>query len=308
MESEEVSDSYKHPKWQKTRLRVMERDEWSCCACSNKESTLHVHHRAYQGEPWDVPDEWLQTLCESCHGFLGTHPKGGVWWVSEHQHGDKRVIALDWCPQCGGISFEEDSSKNLRCDSCAWNTRIYSGCFVSVGAAIKVGEQQKAEAKKPSCKSIAWLKGIITKARNSGASEEEIWSAAFPDRQFPRALFCVPAVGEWKKGADAGGVIALAAEKVGGLAVDFLSLANSRVYSDCVIEVCFPSDSPGAFEFCSRPQVSDAIRHAASEVCGRQVVIEFLRASRFDEWTRKTGEDVKPFVASQDEFEQFSNF
>ena len=63
------SEKLKDPRWQKKRLEILERDEWSCRVCFDKENTLHVHHKRYlvMKEPWDHPNELLQTLCESCH-------------------------------------------------------------------------------------------------------------------------------------------------------------------------------------------------------------------------------------------------
>lgn len=56
------------PRWQKKRLLVLERDQWQCQACGDNESTLHVHHRWYEGkDPWDAPDDALVALCETCH-------------------------------------------------------------------------------------------------------------------------------------------------------------------------------------------------------------------------------------------------
>lgn len=59
----------KDPRWQKRRLKILERDEWKCQICGDATSTLHVHHRWYEPgkEPWDVPDNALVTLCETCH-------------------------------------------------------------------------------------------------------------------------------------------------------------------------------------------------------------------------------------------------
>jgi hypothetical protein len=58
----------KDPRWQKKRLFILERDGWQCQFCPDKESTLHVHHTKYfPGDPWDTPDGYLVTLCESCH-------------------------------------------------------------------------------------------------------------------------------------------------------------------------------------------------------------------------------------------------
>jgi len=62
-------EKLKDPRWQKKRLKIFERDEWSCQNCASEEKTLCVHHRYYlQGsDPWEYPDEALVTLCEECH-------------------------------------------------------------------------------------------------------------------------------------------------------------------------------------------------------------------------------------------------
>lgn len=59
----------KHPQWQQKRLRIMERDGFTCCECGDDDTTLNVHHRYYikNNAPWDYPDEALLTLCENCH-------------------------------------------------------------------------------------------------------------------------------------------------------------------------------------------------------------------------------------------------
>jgi hypothetical protein len=62
-------EKLKDPRWQKKRLEVLQRDEWSCTMCGDKESTLHVHHNRYvKGrDPWEYPASELRTLCVSCH-------------------------------------------------------------------------------------------------------------------------------------------------------------------------------------------------------------------------------------------------
>lgn len=60
----------KHPKWQRKRLEVMNRDNFQCALCKDSETQLHVHHKSYNnktGMPWDVEDSELITLCEHCH-------------------------------------------------------------------------------------------------------------------------------------------------------------------------------------------------------------------------------------------------
>jgi len=57
------------PRWQKRRLDILSRDGWKCQGCGAADKTLHVHHRRYaeSGDPWDVGDDALVSLCEACH-------------------------------------------------------------------------------------------------------------------------------------------------------------------------------------------------------------------------------------------------
>lgn len=63
------SDKLKDPRWQKKRLEVLNRDDFTCQICCDNRKTLHVHHRRYikNKDPWDYPDQLLVTLCEDCH-------------------------------------------------------------------------------------------------------------------------------------------------------------------------------------------------------------------------------------------------
>jgi hypothetical protein len=61
------SKKLRDPRWQKKRLEVMQRDDFTCLACGCKDSTLNVHHKQYHGNPWDAPMSSLETLCEWCH-------------------------------------------------------------------------------------------------------------------------------------------------------------------------------------------------------------------------------------------------
>ena len=64
------SDKLKDPRWQKKRLEILNRDNFCCQQCFDSESTLHVHHRRYLGkDPWDIPSEYLITLCQDCHQY-----------------------------------------------------------------------------------------------------------------------------------------------------------------------------------------------------------------------------------------------
>ena len=65
----EFQEQIKSPKWQKRRLEIMQRDDFTCQICGDKETTLHVHHLHYvpNRDYWDYEDWELITLCEDCH-------------------------------------------------------------------------------------------------------------------------------------------------------------------------------------------------------------------------------------------------
>lgn len=60
-------EKLRHPKWQKKRLEIFERDGFTCTKCGDTETELQVHHLKYTGEPWDAPSENLVTVCKHCH-------------------------------------------------------------------------------------------------------------------------------------------------------------------------------------------------------------------------------------------------
>jgi 5-methylcytosine-specific restriction endonuclease McrA len=70
------ADKLKDPRWQRKRLEIFERDNWTCRFCGDNTNTLHIHHLRYIPftEPWDYPDNLLVTVCDSCHETF-TNPK-----------------------------------------------------------------------------------------------------------------------------------------------------------------------------------------------------------------------------------------
>lgn len=64
--SKKLSD----PRWQRKRLKILERDKWTCKKCNDKNTELHVHHLEYNKEPWNTPNKFLVTLCAHCHEFI----------------------------------------------------------------------------------------------------------------------------------------------------------------------------------------------------------------------------------------------
>jgi hypothetical protein len=73
------SELLKDPRWQKKRLKVLERDNWLCASCGDGTSTLHVHHKKYKEgkKPWEYRLEMLISLCEQCHSEI--HRKDNIY-------------------------------------------------------------------------------------------------------------------------------------------------------------------------------------------------------------------------------------
>ena len=63
------SELLRSPLWQKKRLKILERDDFTCQYCGCKERELQVHHRVYHkgAKPWEYDDSELITLCSQCH-------------------------------------------------------------------------------------------------------------------------------------------------------------------------------------------------------------------------------------------------
>ena len=64
------TEKLKDPRWQKKRLQIMSRDNFTCQLCGSDKNTLHVHHKSYNGDPWESENNDLITLCEDCHAIV----------------------------------------------------------------------------------------------------------------------------------------------------------------------------------------------------------------------------------------------
>ena len=74
------AEKLKDPRWQKKRLEILNRDEFTCRKCKSKENTLHIHHLFYYDreceiEPWDYDNTVLITLCCDCHELIREEQK-----------------------------------------------------------------------------------------------------------------------------------------------------------------------------------------------------------------------------------------
>jgi len=63
------SEKLKDPRWQKKRLEVLSRDNFTCQLCNDTKETLQIHHLKYirGNEPWEYDLDNFKCLCESCH-------------------------------------------------------------------------------------------------------------------------------------------------------------------------------------------------------------------------------------------------
>jgi hypothetical protein len=72
MSRKTYSEKLKDPRWQRKRLEILNRDNWTCVASGHTDETLVVHHMRYHGSnPWDTPNEELETVCEQIHDIIG---------------------------------------------------------------------------------------------------------------------------------------------------------------------------------------------------------------------------------------------
>ena len=91
----------KDPRWQKKRLEVMERDEFTCRTCGSKAETLTVHHINYRKgvEPWGYDAGELVCLCEDCHSKVEKDliPRLRRLAVRSHAYSISEMIAVLEC-------------------------------------------------------------------------------------------------------------------------------------------------------------------------------------------------------------------
>lgn len=59
------------PRWQRKRLEILNRSNFTCEDCGTAERTLNVHHVQYRkgAKPWEYEADELKSLCEKCHAW-----------------------------------------------------------------------------------------------------------------------------------------------------------------------------------------------------------------------------------------------
>jgi len=137
----------RHPKWQKRRLEIMERDGFRCYACGDDKNTLTVHHKRYNGLPWNSWDDDLQTLCQPCHSALGKHGRGGVYYFKVPYTGgledndESLLVVFEQCQVCGNNVDDSHSGViQFGCGHYIWpdNFNIYVQVSYDFGPAYVI--------------------------------------------------------------------------------------------------------------------------------------------------------------------------
>lgn len=74
-QKEKYAEILKNPQWQKMRLQIMKRDNFTCRFCGNNQRELQVHHTLYYKgfKPWEYPERYYITLCSTCHNKETSH-------------------------------------------------------------------------------------------------------------------------------------------------------------------------------------------------------------------------------------------
>ena len=86
----------KDPRWQKKRLEIMQRDNFTCQYCGATDKELQVHHLVYYENmcPWEYNGDELITLCKDCHRKAHENNVNDdkmpivIGHVYEYEHGD----------------------------------------------------------------------------------------------------------------------------------------------------------------------------------------------------------------------------
>ena len=72
--------------WKEKRLKILNRDNYTCTFCHKQKPVMVVHHKYYLKYPneqhvlpWDYPDDALITLCDDCHKWWHANNKVKVY-------------------------------------------------------------------------------------------------------------------------------------------------------------------------------------------------------------------------------------
>jgi hypothetical protein len=72
MQAKTYTEKLRNPNWQRRRLEILQRDNFTCQLCLDTETELHVHHCYYTPgcEVWEYEDSALICYCKHCHAVV----------------------------------------------------------------------------------------------------------------------------------------------------------------------------------------------------------------------------------------------
>jgi hypothetical protein len=133
------SEKLRDPRWQKKRLEIMQRDNFTCQRCQSTADTLAVHHLSYERgkAPWDYPNEVLVTLCEHCHTYEREQrpltEKALLLVLSDFMVDD--LEALSEAMSLGAVAIDPEYNhtgvRRALERAAGWETRAYDAFFAS---------------------------------------------------------------------------------------------------------------------------------------------------------------------------------
>ena len=139
------SDKLEDPRWQKMRLKVLERDEFTCQVCFNTESELHIHHKYYKKnlEPWEYPLKSLETICSECHADIsanGNLPNSLVEALSNICIGTEELMNIIDCSyRADNFSFMDGKETIVLLNRMIINKEFREKCLkISAKSSIRI--------------------------------------------------------------------------------------------------------------------------------------------------------------------------
>lgn len=146
MSDSDYAEKLRDPRWQRRRLEIFQRDNWTCQLCSRADLELHVHHLYRTTEnPWEEPDLHLLTVCRLCHEQQPSNPHGGFrnpkrmyrtdaeWWREHSQEYDAETQERLSKENATGFTLRELRDKLRKIDDgihllrLAWDERQKTG-------------------------------------------------------------------------------------------------------------------------------------------------------------------------------------
>lgn len=120
------SDQLLDPRWQKKRLDILNRDNFTCRKCLSKDKTLHVHHTEYiKGRmAWDYENYYLKTLCADCHHLEELLKKQKEILIRNFK---LEGYIIDFpCHACGNTDILSVNINYIKCTVCGYEKEILS--------------------------------------------------------------------------------------------------------------------------------------------------------------------------------------